>query len=329
MVRVAAKTIEDLKSVYLIFGDEELLLDRALRRLRDRIAEVADLDFNYEAFDGESADASAVVAAANTLPFASERRLVIVRDVDKMNAAGQAVLAGYALDPAPTACLVLVAKRMRKDSKLFKAIQALGGVSEYRAPKRSEYPAWVVDLFASRGRRITHDGAGALVQAVGRDLRRLETEAEKVIAYAGERTDLTRDDVISVVAETAPVSIFDFLNAVGARECASALVLLGDLIASGEDIMGIHAMTLRHLRSLLSARALADRGASVGEVMREVGMAEWQAKNAITQARRFTPAELSLALREAASLESSMKSGGGEPRLLFERWLVAVCDPSR
>lgn len=325
MVRVAAKTIEDLKSVYLIYGDEELLLDRALRRLKDRIAEVADLDFNYEAFDGESADASAVVAAANTLPFASERRLVIVRDVDKMSAAGQAVLAEYAANPAPTACLVLVAKRMRKDAKLFKAVQALGGVSEYRAPKRSEYPAWVVDLFATRGRRITYDGASALVQTVGRDLRRLETEAEKVIAYAGDRTELTRDDVVGVVAETAPVSIFDFLNALGARECASALVLLGDLIASGEDIMTIHAMTVRHLRSLLSVRALADRGAAVGEVMREVGMADWQAKNAIAQARRFTPAELSQALRGAASLESSMKSGGGDPRLLFEIWLASVC----
>lgn len=265
------------------------------------------------------------MAAANTLPFASERRLVIVRDVDKMNAAGHAVLASYALDPAPTACVVLVAKRMRKDSKLFKAVQALGGVSEYHAPKRSEYPSWVVDLFASRGRRITHDGASALVQAVGRDLRRLETEAEKVLAYAGERTDLTRDDVIGVVAETAPVSIFDFLNALGARECPAALVLLGDLIADGEDVMGIHAMTIRHLRSLVSARALADRGASIGEVMREVGMAEWQARNAITQARRFTPAELSAGLRTAASLEAGMKSGGGEPRLLFERWLTSVC----
>lgn len=234
-------------------------------------------------------------------------------------------MAEYAANPAPTACLVLVAKRMRKDAKLFKAVQALGGVSEYRAPKRSEYPAWVVDLFATRGRRITYDGASALVQTVGRDLRRLETEAEKVIAYAGDRTELTRDDVVGVVAETAPVSIFDFLNALGARECASALVLLGDLIASGEDIMTIHAMTVRHLRSLLSVRALADRGAAVGEVMREVGMADWQAKNAIAQARRFTPAELSQALRGAASLESSMKSGGGDPRLLFEIWLASVC----
>lgn len=328
MVRVAAKTIEDLKSVYLIFGEEELLLDRALRRLKDRIAEVADLDFNFEAFDGESADATAVVAAANTLPFASERRLVIVRDVDKMNAAGQSVLAQYALDPAPTACVVLVARKMRKDSKLYKAVQALGGVSEYRAPKRSEYPMWVVDLFAARGRRITTDGAVALVETVGRDLRRLETEAEKVLAYAGERTELTRDDVAGVVAETAPVSIFDFLNALGARECATALALLDDLISSGEDVMGIHVMTIRHLRSLVSARALADRGAAIGEVMREVGMAEWQARNAMTQARRFTPEELSGALRASATLEARMKSGRGEPRLLFEMWLVSACSSS-
>lgn len=264
------------------------------------------------------------MAAANTLPFASERRLVIVRDVDKMSAANQGVLAEYALDPAPTACVVLVARKIRKDSRLFKAVQALGGVSEFRAPRRSEYPAWVVDLFASKGRRITHDGAAALVQAVGRDLRRLETEADKVLAYAGDRTDLTRDDVVGVVAETAPVSVFDFLNALGARECATALAVLDDLIADGEDIMGIHAMTVRHVRSLVSARALADRGASIGEVMREVGMAEWQAKAALAQARRFTPAELSRALRKAASLEASMKSGG-DPRLLFEMWLAALC----
>ncbi|MDO8847827.1 MAG: DNA polymerase III subunit delta [Coriobacteriia bacterium] len=301
------------------------MLERALHRLRDRIAEVADLDFNYEAFDGESADASAVVAAANTLPFASERRLVIVRDVDRMNAAGQAVLAEYARDPAPSACVVLVAKRMRKDSKLFKAVQALGGVSEYPAPKRSEYPSWVVDLFAARGRRISYDGATALVLAVGRDLRRLETETEKVLAYAGERVELTRDDVVSVVAETAPVSVFDFLNAVGARDCPAALTLLGDLLADGQDLMGVHAMTVRQLRTLVSARALVDRGASPGEIMREVGMAEWQAKAAMAQARRFTTEELSRALRDAATLEGRIKSGQGEPRLLFELWLTRAC----
>jgi DNA polymerase-3 subunit delta len=322
---VAVRALDELKPVYLIFGDEELLLDRAVRRLRDRIAEVADLDFNYEAFEGESADASAVVAAANTLPFASERRLVVVRGVDRMNAAGHALLAAYAKDPAPTACLVLVAKKLRRDSKLYKAVDALKGVAEYRAPRKSEYPGWVVDLFAAKGRTLSVDGAAALVHAVGRDLRHLETEADKIIAYAGPRSELTRADVVSVVAETAPVSIFDFLNAVGARECAPALELLDDLIADGQDLAGVHAMTVRQLRTLISTHAIVERGGSRGEVQREVGMAEWQARTAIEQARRFSSDELSHALRGAAALEAQMKSGQGDPRVRFEIWLTQLC----
>lgn len=320
-----AVKIEALKPVYLIFGDEELLLERALRRLRDRIAQDADLDFNYEAFQGESADPLAVVAAANTLPFASDRRLVVVRDVDKMDAANQAVLAEYAKDPAPTACVVLVARKMRRDSKLFKAVDALGGVAEYKAPRRNEYASWVVDLFALRGRRMKGDGAAGLVRIVGRDLRRLETEAEKIIAYAGERTDLTLDDVESVVVGTAPVTVFDFLNALGARQCAAALETLDDLMANGDELMGIHAMTVRHLRSLVSVRALLDRNAGIGEIQRSVGMADWQARNASEQARRFTADELSRALRELASVEARMKSGQGEPQVLFEIWLASFC----
>ncbi len=235
------------------------------------------------------------------------------------------MLAEYAKDPAPTACVVLVASRIRKDSRLYKAVQALGGVAEYKAPRRSEYPSWVVDLFASKGHVMSHDGASALVRAVGRDLRRLETEAEKVIAYAGDRKDLSRDDVASVVAQTAPVSVFDFLNAVGARECVGALTLLGDLIADGQDLMGVLAMTVRHLRTLVSARALIDRGANQAEVQRAIGMADWQARTAMEQGRRFTAEELSRALRDAATLEAKMKSGQGDPRVLFEVWLVGVC----
>lgn len=302
-----------------------MLLDRALHRLKDRIAKVADLDFNYEAFDGESADASMVVAAANTLPFASERRLVVVRGVDRMNAASQGVLAEYAKDPSPSTCLVLVARKMRKDSKLHKAVAALGGVAEYQAPRKSEYPAWVVDLFASKGRKISYDGAAALVRAVGRDLRRLETEAEKIIAYTGERTDLSRDDVVSVVAETAPASVFDFLNAVCARECAPALELLDDLISDGQELAGIHAMTVRQIRTLISTRAILDRGGTKADVQRDVGMADWQARNAIEQAQRFTAEELARALRDAAGLEAQMKSGAADARVLFEIWLVQLC----
>lgn len=322
---MAVKGLEDLKPVYLIYGEEDLLLERALHRLRGRIAEVADLTFNYDAFEGETADPGDIIAAANTLPFASERRLVVVHNVDKMKAAGQAALAAYAADPSPMSCLVLVAGKLRKDSKLLKAVAAIGGAAEYKAPRRHEYPRWVVDLFAERGRALALDAAETLVRSVGRDLRRLEIEADKIIAFAGERTGITREDVTSVVAETAPVSVFEFLDAVGARECGRALELLDDLIRGGEEVIRVHAMAVRHVRMLISVGALLERESDRATMMREVGMSDWQAKNLIPQARRFEPGELSAALTAAAEVDARMKSGQGDPRLLFERWLVELC----
>gem|GEM_PF-60924 len=324
-VCVAIKSLTELKPVYLIWGKEELLLAEAVQRLRERVGEVADLDFNSDTFDGESAEAGAIVSAANTLPFASERRLIIVRGVDKMNAAAQTELAEYSKDPAPTACLVLVATSVSRNSKLFKAVDALGGASEYRAPRRNDYPSWVMSHFSRKGRELSADGAEVLVRAVGRDLRRLDIEAEKIIAYVGDRARIERADVEAVVSETAPTSVFEFLDALGARECGTALSLLADLIDGGESVMGVHAMAVRHVRILLSVRALVDRDASQGEIASEIRATDWQVRNYVRQAGRFEEAELVNALVAAADTEGKMKSGGEDPRLAFERWVVGVC----
>lgn len=321
---MAVQQIEDLKPIYLIYGKEQLLLERALRRLKDRVGAVADLDFNFDTFEGESVDAATVVAAANTLPFASERRLVVVLNVDRMSKAQQEALAAYAEDPAPSACVVLVAESVPKNSRLYKAVEAHGVVAEYKAPKRAEYPAWVTELFASRGRTISAEGARALVTAVGHDLRRLEIEAEKVIAFAGERTTLGAEDVEAVVSATAPASVFELLDALGARQCGPALEVLDDLVASGESILGIHALAVRHIRSLVGTRALLDRGESLAAVQREFGLPDWRARKLLEQARRFTADELARALRSAADVERAMKSGEDE-RVVFETWLAEVC----
>jgi len=317
----------------LIFGKEDLLLERAVHRLRERVADVADLDFNYATFEGETADPDLIIADANTLPFDSERRLIIVRDVDRMRADQRDVLAAYAESPSPTTCLVLVATSVAQSSRLYKAAKAVGVVAEYKAPRWAEYPGWVVDTVASRGRTMPRDGAEALVRAVGRDLRRLELEIDKIIAYAGDRDTLDSSDVDGVVTATAPVSVFDLLDAIGSRNCAGALAALDDVLRAGSEFFprpgstspGIHAMTVRHVRTLLSVHALLDRGADTTSIMRELGLKDWQVRKLMPQARRFESFELTRALRAVAEIEGKLKSGQGEPRIVYEMWLIGVC----
>lgn len=319
---MASAELSDLKPVYLIYGSEELLLERAAKRLRDRLAKVADLDFNMETFDGESASADDIVNASNTMPFMSDRRLVIVRDVDKMDAPSLEQLAGYAKDPAEFTCLVLIATKMAKNSKLYKAVSATGVVFEYAAPKRSEYAAEVVKLFRDRGKRIGLQAADALVEAVGRDLRRLDAEAEKVASYAGDAEEITAADVAAVASSSASASVFEFTDAVGVRDTTKSLRLLRRLIDGGESAHGVHAMLARHVRALLGARALTDRRMTPDQMAPELGMAPWQARNIARQAGNFTPEELAIALCGLAAAEEEMKTSPTDVGLVLERWVV-------
>ncbi len=319
--------LSSLKPVYLIYGPEELLLEQALKRLRKSLAEVADLDFNMDTFDGENATASEVLAAANTLPFMSERRLVVVKDAHKMSSEDLGALAEYASDPNPETVLVLVAEKMAKNLRIYKAIDALGGVAEYKAPRKRDYPKKVVEMFADRGKRVDMDAAEVLVRAVGYDLRRIDTEIDKIVTFSGAEETLSRQQIEEVISTTSTATIFDFLDAIGARNCRETLRLLSELLGEGESIYGIEAMTVRHLRNLISVRSLIDRGeANRPEAVAPViKAAPWQARNLMRQADRFTEGELVDALRRMAAVDAEMKTSQ-DPRLAFERWCVSVCE---
>lgn len=321
---MASADLSDLKPVYLIYGSEELLLERAARRLRERLAAVADLDFNMETFDGGTSSADQIVNAANTMPFMSERRLVVVRDVDKMDAAALESLAAYARDPAPYTCLVLIATKIAKNTKLYKAVAANGVAYEYTAPKRSEYAGEVVRLLRERGKHIAHGPAEALVDLVGRDLRRLDGEADKLAAYVGDAADVTLEDVKQVAAASGSASVFELTDAVGDRDAARSLAVLHRLIQGGESALGLHAMLARHVRALVGARALKARGMSPDSMAPEIGMAPWQARNVARQAGNYTPVQLSVALRGLAAAEEEMKTSPTDAGLVLERWIVAT-----
>jgi DNA polymerase-3 subunit delta len=266
-----------------------------------------------------------VVAACNTLPFVSERRLVIVRGVDKMSKEAAETLVRYAENPSPTTILALVGKKLAKNTRLYKAVDKLGGVIERKNPELREFPRLVQDMFTRAGKRISLQGAEYLVSAVGRDLQRLSVEVGKTVSYVGDRVEISLSDAEEVASTTVKTSVFELGTALGNRDCAAALRLLNRLLGDGESVFGLHALALRQLRDLLSARALIDRGEdSQDDLARALGRPAWQMRNLAGQARRFSAGELVALLQAAAASEAEMKTSR-DPRLAFERWIVKVC----
>src|SRR5881394_3004435 len=122
----------ELKAVYLITGADRPKIQRALRRLRDRIGDDA-----TELLSAHEASGDDAIAACNSLGLlGGGGRLVVVEEVDRWKAADTKAITTYLASPAPETVLALVAAELKKDSALSKACAKAGDVLLYDVPKR-------------------------------------------------------------------------------------------------------------------------------------------------------------------------------------------------
>lgn len=84
------------------------------------------MSFNSETFSGLTCTGEEVITAANTLPFASEVRLVLVNDVDKLKKADSELLIAYLKEPCETTVLALEGQKVAKIPDYIRLFQRLG-----------------------------------------------------------------------------------------------------------------------------------------------------------------------------------------------------------
>ncbi len=205
----------ELKPVYLITGGDRPKIQRALRRLRDRIGDDAVELLSANDVGGEEA-----VAACNSMGLlGGGRRLVIVEDVDRWKVADVKAVTAYMAGPAPETVLALVAAELKKDSALAKACAKAGDVLVYGVVKR-RLPEWVTKQFADRGVKIDSEGARLLVEIVGEDPEELASEVDKIATWAGDESVGPRE-IEQLAAGCAEIPGYELTDAWGRRDLAS------------------------------------------------------------------------------------------------------------
>ena len=295
-----------LLPVYLIVGEDALKRDAVMKRLRARLSALGDLSFNADEFNGETALGGDVVAACNTVPFASPVRLVEVRAADKLKKADAEALVSYLSSPSGSTVLALVAEKLAKNTRLYKAVAAHGktAVIDCAPLKRNELPKTVRAMAAGHGVTLTEGAARALVDLVGENTVHLDSELKKM----------------GLVARTAEVKPWEFVDALAARDARKCLLLLGRMESVSPH--ALLAMCTTRLRELVCARALADRGNPRG-VAAALKIPDWRCKNHAAWARGFTAAELRRAIVSARDTERAMKSGA-DAQAAFLDWVLSV-----
>ena len=311
-----------LLPVYLIVGEDELKRETVMKRLHARLSKMGDLSFNSETFSALTCTGEEVITAANTLPFASEVRLVEVHEVEKLKKTDLEMLIDYLKEPCQTTVLALVGQKLAKNTRLYKAIAAFGknAVIDCAPFARKDLGNAVRSMAVGHGIALTQGAAATLIDLVGTNTVALDAELKK-LALAHRGTDpVNENEVLSLVSRTAEIKPWEFVDAFAARNGKRCIYLLHRMDVSPFALL---AMCTTRIRELITVKALAQRGqqASAAKVLK---MPDWRLKNHRVWARGFSMLELVEALRSARDAEQSMKSGSNQQDA-FVFWLLNVC----
>lgn len=316
----------DLLPAYLIVGADELKRDAAVRRLRSRVpADMA--DFNLDELDGASLEEPGqLISSAQTMPFCADFRLVIVNGAGELAKPVSEAVVSYLADPNPQCVLCLVAEKLAKNTRLYKAVAKVGphSVIDCAPLKRWELPPYVVKLAQKRGLSMDNAAAQELVERVGESTVALDNQIATLAQLVGDAGRIALADVEANVAQVAEVSPWAFADAVCERNAPRAMEMFN--LMKAPSLVFLHSVLVGRLRELICAKSLDARGAASG-LARELGRQSWQVKNHVRWSRAFGEEELVELLGQAAVCERALK-GSQDSEAAFARFVLAMASPN-
>lgn len=314
-------TDEVLGRVTLVTGTEELLAERAIRSVTDAVRR-ADADADVTETTGAEVVPGAFAELTSPSLFAASRA-VVVRQLPDVPDEGVPDLLAYAAAPADDIALVLVHPGGQKGKGVVEKLRKLG-VTEVKCetPKAYELPRFAASEVRRAGGRISDEAAGALVDAVGADLRALAGAAGQLAAdFADE--PITAEVVRRYFGGRAEVKGFAVADAAIAGQVATALEQLRWAIGNGVVPVLITSAFASGLRALARFTS-APRGLRDGDLAREVGVPPWKLKQLRVQARGWSPGALADAITAVARADADVKGASGDPDHALERMVLAV-----
>ena len=312
---------------YLVVGDDALKRERIAAGIKRCLAQMGDMTFNTDAFDGETAEGPAIVNACRTVPFLSPYRLVAVSNAEKLKKADSEALVDYLKAPNESTVLLLSAEKLAKSTRLYKAVAALGtkAVIECVSPKARDLPNLVREMAPAHGATMTADAAFKLVELVGDNTVRLDAEVAKLALLHEGSQPIGVREVLDNVSRVAEPSRWDFVNAFSARNVAACVSMLEQMKSvSPHSLIGLCE---NRIRELMAAQSMIRRG-TPGATAKALGKQDWQVRSVVTDARRFKASELQQSLLSARTTEMAMNSGKDVDAVFLE-WVLSVTGPAR
>lgn len=283
-----------------ITGENVALRDQAWQKLVNEFIE-KNSDIALEKLDGEEHSFEQLQEALQSLPFFSDRKMVVIRNGSANKIFTESI--DKLLKEIPdTTDFILIEPKLDKRLAYYKTLKKQTDFNDYTNLDERGLARWLAETAAKQGAKLSQTDALLLVERVGLNQQLLANELDKLMLYDKAITRQT----IELMTEATPQStIFDLIEAAFNNKTARALELYEEqraLKVEPQQIIAMLAWQLHVLAIIVSAD-----GKNLDQVSAQAKLNPYVVRRSSAVAKRLSLAKVKQLVGKLAEIDFRLK----------------------
>ena len=307
--QLTAHLQNELQPVYVVSGDEHLLVQEACQQIREsarakgfveREIFTVEPNFNWDDF----------IASSNSLSLFSQQKLIELRLLTgKPGDAGSKALLRYLESPSDQNILLIITPKLDKNtqrSKWFKALEQAGVFIAIWPIGPEQLPQWIHQRLKASGLQANTEAIKLLAGLVDGNLLAAAQEIEKLQLLV-DGTKLTAETIRQAVSDSSHFNVFNLVDTAVAGNTRKSLGILSRLKGEGVDPLPIAWALTREIRQLSQIAHNIDSGMSTQQAMQKYGVWKNRQRMVSSALARLTSNTLDELIRLSADIDQTVK----------------------
>ena len=299
---------EGARSIYLLEGDDAYFRIKGEEMIKSAFLQMPEL--NFTSLDGETlkgSSLSALIAAVESFPFMSERRIVKVTEFHPSDADYEKYLKNtFENFPAETILLIV-----NSEGKRGVDLKRKGCITyvDCSCADEETVTKWVYITLRNAKISASVEVCTLIARYCQCNMSRVALEVEKLIDYKKEG-ELSREEVDALVYKDTDYRIYEMTNAVARRDWDTFSAIEAELCRKVGDETSVLSGLFSYFKNLLTILTSNGSDRQLSELLK---MKEYGVKKSREQARAIGEEKLKNMISEIYSALAEIKCGNLAP----------------
>lgn len=326
----------NLKSLYLLYGEELFLLETSLKKIKTLFGECIK-GINYITVD--ETNVNELIADIETPAFGYEKKLIIVRNTGLLKKEGKRKnaemtklrekISKYLEENIKiidsSVVIVFVEEEADGKQELYKTIEKLGNVCKFDFQKPIQIEKRMKAICNNYKVQVDDSTLRYFIECCGTNMQDLINEIRKLIEYAGENGKIEKKDIDKLSIKKLESVIFDLTDSLGKKDTRKALEVLENLIYEKEPIQKILITLYNHFKKIYLVKIAINNNRDITTSLNLKPNQSFLVNKYKMQAKYFQTNELAKILQSLRDLDYNYKNGLIDLQVGLESILCAYC----